>query len=295
MDNIKYLGRIIPYLIITSLIGCYYIIRYFVKGKTFINIKYWKYGLSLSLPLVFHGLSINVLSVSDRTLLTLLRNASETGVYSLIYSLSMISLVVTTSMESVWIPWFNNKLLNNERVVINKVVKIYIEVSLIVLIGILLISPELLKIMAPKEYWSGEILIPPILLASFFIFLYSISVNLEYYYKSTKIIAINTIIAAIINLGLNLIFIPKFGAIAAAYSTVIAYAVSFGIHYIAARKLDNKLFPFKIYIGPISIIIFIVIFSYLLLDLAIVRWIITIFGLSLYMIISIKRNRFLFK
>jgi len=292
MESNKYLGRIIPYVLVTSVLGSYYLVKYFVKGKNFINKSYWKYAITLSLPLIFHGLSINILSTSDRTMLTIFRNSSETGVYSLAYSLSMIAMVVKISMENVWIPWFNKKLQNKEKSIINKNVKIYIEIVMIAMIGILMVSPEILVIMAPWEYWDGKILIPPLLLASFFIFLYSISVDLEYYYKSTKIIAINTIIAASVNIALNFIFIPLYGAIAAAFTTVIAYAVSFGIHYKAARKLDNQLFPFKVYSKPILIMVIAVLISYLMMDYAITRWIIAMVGFGLYALISLKKNRF---
>jgi len=292
MESNKYLGRIIPYILVTSVAGSYYLVKYFVKGKKFINKSYWKYAITLSLPLIFHGLSINILSTSDRTMITVFRNSSETGVYSLVYSLSMIAMVVKISMENVWIPWFNKKLQNGEINIINRNVKIYIEIVMIAMIGILMISPEVLVIMAPQEYWNGKILIPPLLLATFFIFLYSISVDLEYYYKATKIIAINTIIAASVNLALNFIFIPLYGAIAAAFTTVIAYAVSFGIHYKAARKLDNQLFPFKVYSKPILIMVIAVLISYLMMDYAITRWIIAMVGFGLYALISLKKNRF---
>ncbi len=292
INDDKYLGRIIPYVLVTTVVGSCYLAITFIKGKKFIIIQYWKYAMVLSIPLIFHGLSINILSTSDRTMITVFRSASESGIYSLVYNLGMIASVVTTSMESVWIPWFTRKLQKNEKSVINKNVKIYIEIVVVVVIVILLISPEFLVIMAPKEYWGGKTLIPPVLLASFFIFLYSISVNLEYYYKSTKIIATNTLIAASLNLGLNLILIPLYGAIAAAFSTVLAYVVSFGIHYYAARKLDNELFPFNVYLKPILLVCIAVAISYLIIDLAIARWTIALVGFGLYTIISFKKGKF---
>ncbi|MET3655506.1 oligosaccharide flippase family protein [Sporosarcina psychrophila] len=287
-----YFGRIIPFVIVATILGSYFLIKAFIKGRKFINKLYWKYALGLSIPLVFHGLSINILSTADRTMITTYHSTSETGIYSLAYSFSMIAMVVIASLESVWIPWFNKKLQNGERDVINKNVKLYIEVIVIVMIVILMVGPEVLEILAPEEYWSGKVLIGPILLASFFIFLYSISVNLEYYYKSTKIIAVNTIIAAFVNISLNFIFIPIYGAIGAAFTTVFAYVVSFGIHYYAARKLDNQLFPFEIYIKPVIIMLFFVTLSYVILDYAVYRWVIAIIGFSLYILISLKKNRF---
>ena len=108
--NDKYLGRIIPYVLITALFGGYYLLKYFIKGKVLIDKRYWKTAISLSLPLIFHGLSINILATSDRTMIMLFRDASQAGIYSLVYSMTMISTVVTSSMESVWIPWFTKKM-----------------------------------------------------------------------------------------------------------------------------------------------------------------------------------------
>lgn len=292
ISSYKYLGRILPYVLVTIVVGSYYLAKSFVKGKKFIDMKYWKYATALSIPLIFHGLSINILSTSDRTMLTIFRSAAEAGIYSLVYSLSMVATVVTSSLESVWIPWFTIKMQGGKKEIINKNVKVYIEIVIVVMIGILMIGPEILVLMAPKEYWNGKVLIPPVVLASFFIFLYSISVDLEYYYKSTKIIATNTIIAAIVNIGLNFIFVPIYGAMAAAYTTVVAYIISFAIHYRAARKLDGQLFPFKVYITPIAIVIFAAGMSYILMDYTVVRWTIAVVGFGLYGLISLKKDRF---
>lgn len=291
-DN-KQMGRIYSYVLVYSIFGIFYLINIFIKGNKLICTHYWKYALKFSLPLVFHGLSAVVLAQSDRAMISAMRNVSETGIYSLVYNFSMIAVVITTSMESVWIPWFTNKMKFNDKKSINISVKIYMEIVTVIVICIMLVSPEILMIMAPKEYWSGKGLIPPIVLASFFMFLYSISVDLEYYYKSTKIIAINTIIAAIINIVLNYIFIPSYGALAAAFSTVTAYIVSFGIHYYAARKIDNELFPFITYVKPISIMGVAVLITYLNMDNGIVRWVIAIIGFSLYSLISYKKRRFI--
>ena len=68
------------------------------------------YLLKISLPLIIHTIALNVLSQSDRTMLSALRNTSETGVYSLVYNFSMIATVLVSTMESIWIPWFSRKI-----------------------------------------------------------------------------------------------------------------------------------------------------------------------------------------
>ena len=271
-DN-KYLSRIIPYVAVYVLIGMFFYLKYInIRNKKSVK-KYYKYALTISVPLVFHGLSTTVLFSADRIMLTFYRSASETAVFSLIYSLSMITIVFKASLESLWIPWFNDKINKNLIDDINISVKKYVTVILSSMICLLLVSPEILHIMAPKEYWGGLNMIPLVISASFFMFLYSISVNLEYYYKSTKMIAINTISVAILNIILNMIFIPKYGAIAAAFTTLVSYIISFAVHYGVARKLDDRLFPFKLYVIPIILMGTSVLIFYNLTENIFMRWI----------------------
>ncbi|MCM3150856.1 oligosaccharide flippase family protein [Priestia megaterium] len=267
-----YYGRILPYVAFTSLFGGYFLIKYLFNTQKKINHKYWSYGITLSLPLIFHSLSTNILSVSDRSFISYYVGTAETGVYSLVYNVSMVAAVVTTAIESVWIPWFTNKLQNNNRDDINKNVNIYLGIATLTMIVILMISPEVLKIMTPPKYWWGIGLIPPVLVSSFLIFLYSISVNLEYYYKSTKVIALNTIVAAALNLLLNFIFIPEYGSIGAAYTTVASYFILFLLHFKSARNLDKGLFSFIIYVRPLLLITLSVVLAYIFIEDTKVRW-----------------------
>ncbi|MEA4971554.1 MAG: oligosaccharide flippase family protein [Candidatus Metalachnospira sp.] len=271
MSDNKYWGRIIPMAFVPMLIGIFILLNSFIKYHK-INIYYWKYGLKFSVPLVIHGLSIYILSQSDRTMLTAMRSPLETGIYSVVYNLSLAVTVITQALESVWIPWFTKKYKNYQKEEINHFAKAYIGIAAIFTCGAMLCLPEILKIFTTSEYWKGINLISPIVLASFITFLYSISVDLEYLYKSTLYIAINTCIAAGINLVLNYIFIPKFGAVAAASTTLIAFTISFILHYLHTRKLDSELFPWNIYIIPLILAIVISGTSYILIDHAIIRW-----------------------
>lgn len=285
-----YIGRIIPYVIINTIFGIYIYINIIRKGKRLIDVKYWKYAVTISIPLIFHGLSIIILSQSDRIMITLFKGASSTGIYSMAYSISMILIMFNASLDGVWIPWFTNKMNDEKKNLINTRVGIYIDIMLVIAVSILFISPEILVLMAPEEYWSGKYIIPPVLISSFLIFLYSLSVNIEYYYQKTKKIALNTLIAAIINIVLNLIFIPVYGAIAAAFTTLVSYLILFIMHYIVGKKLDLRLFPWKMYIRSFVILILSTIVVYLLMEHRVARIIIMIIFAIVYIYYIYKKH-----
>lgn len=270
--NHLYLGRIIPTagtIILFGLIVCFFVYR---NSKCYFNRVYLKYALTFSLPLILHGIALNILSQSDRTMITWLTDTSQTGIYSLIYNFSMIATVITTSLEGIWIPWFYRELQNNNIHEINVIAKDYINLMTYCLIGVIMIGPEVVKFLSSPSYWDGIKIIPPVVFSNFIIFAYSLYVNIEHYYKETKGITLNTVIAAITNIILNYMFIPKFGYVAAAFTTFVSYFISFILHALKAKRLENNLYPINYFILPIlEISIFTVLF-YLFMDNMIVRW-----------------------
>ena len=83
---------------------------------------------------------------------------------------------------------------------------------------------------------------PPVILGCVFQFMYAMYVNIEIYSKKTISISIGTLFAATINITLNLLFIPRYGYIAAAYTTMVGYACLLLFHYfIVKRKISELL------------------------------------------------------
>ena len=138
---------------------------------------------------------------------------------------------------------------------------------------LIIVSPELLKILASKPYWEGIKIIPLIVLANFLYFLYTRYSNLEHFYKKSTQITLLTVVAAVINVGLNFLLIPKLGYVAAAFTTVIAYFVIFILHSIYSKTLNPEVLHIKSFILPlIEVLIFCGLF-YLLLEKPIIRWV----------------------
>lgn len=290
MQNNRYVGRIVSYVIVYAVFILITLLS--TKGKK-INVKYWSYAIKYSVPLVFHGLSLVVLSSADRIMITSLVNASESGIYSLVHNLGLVATAITTSLEGIWIPWFVKKLKESKIDEINQKAVYFIENMTVVVIGVMLISPEILKLMSAEEYWSGIPMVIPIAIASYIMFLYDLAVNVEYQYGATKQIAFNTCIAAVINLIFNYYFIPIFGAIAAAYTTVAAYIFSMLLHYCIAKKYCERIFPIKKYaVYYLSMGVAAVLCS-AMIDIAWARWLMALLLAVFYLYTMIKRKRFI--
>lgn len=232
----RYLGRILgtaaPLIVISIIV----ILVSFSRGKVLYSKKYWKYALVIGLPLVPHVISQSLLSQFDRIMIKDMVGASEAGIYSYIYTICTILAVVSSSLENAWNPWVFLSINEGHQKKVKNASKDYIALFSILSIGFMCVMPEATKLFAGADYWSGIRLIFPITIGNYFIFLYMLPVNIEYYHKKTLFISIGTISAAAVNVVLNYIGIKLFGYEAAAFTTLLSYGLLFAFHWIIARK-----------------------------------------------------------
>lgn len=275
------LGTVIP-----IVIASFYVAFYFLKrSRPSRNIKMLTWGIRYSLPIIPHGLSQVVLNQFDRIMINRMVSSAATGIYSFAYNIYSIVAVTFTSLDSVWSPWFYEKMEAKEYQKIRKYSSLYIFAMFIFSTCIILVCPEIIKILGNKSYWNAMYCAIPVVAGGFFSFLYTIPVSVEYYREKTKMIAIGTGMAALLNIVLNLIFIKSYGYLAAAYTTLVTYILYFLFHYTLAKRIEGKnLFSSKVIIGCSIGIIIIVIVTINIIRFLILRWLlaILIFSISFY-------------
>lgn len=276
IESEKYYGRIISTCMCTTAFAIFILLFYWIRYRKFFNRKYWKYALMISLPLILHAISVNILNTSDRTIITMYRGASETGIYSLIYSVGWAINVVTSSAEAIWVPKFTNALVVRDYDTINRQIKIYTYIVLFAFCGLLTVAPEMVSLMGGTEYKPGIIFIVPIIASLFTLFIYSIYAHIEFFYKKTSMLAVSTVTAALLNLGLNFIFVPKYGGMAAALTTLVSYIVSLMLHRRTAKKLDDKIAPDSLFFFPVAVFAISCIVTFLFREMIIMRWVVMI-------------------
>lgn len=271
----RYEGRIVGTAIPILLIAIYLIAKYWRTAKPNNNMFFLNWGLKYSLPIIPHGISQVVLSQFDRIMIMQMISTSASGIYSFGYNIFSILSVTFNSLDSVWSPWFYEKRKKGDFNSIMRNSNVYIILMSAISCLLMLISPELILILGSKKYIESQYCVMPIVAGGFFTFLYTIPCSVEYYHEKTYLIAIGTASAAIINIVLNYIFILKYGYIAAAYTTLVTYALYFFFHYFIAKHIEGKsLFSAKIIGISIMIIIFIMIISLAFIGQSVLRWVI---------------------
>lgn len=99
-----------------------------------------------------------------------------------------------------------------------------------------ILAPEVVAILAPGEYSEAMTLVPVIAASVFFMFMYSYCSNIEFYYEKTGLAAVASVLAAVLNVILNAVFIPLFGYRAAGYTTLACYVALGAAHYIFSQR-----------------------------------------------------------
>ena len=270
----NYKGRIIGTTITYIIAGVIMYLYIFESGKCVYDKKYWKFTLAVTVPTVFHLLANFILAQSDRLMIDAMIDSSSTGIYSFSANFTSILSIIYSSLNISWVPFFYLYLDNHddEKIIIHS--KNYLEVYTIIVCGFMLLSREIYWLMGGDDYLIGADYIPLLSLGAYFLYLYSFAVNYEFFKKKTKLIAMVTIIAALLNIFLNYFLINYIGVIGAVVSTVISYCLQFILHFISAKYILSKGFPYKFsfFLRFLLIVCICCILSYVLKNHWIIRY-----------------------
>lgn len=239
-NNSRFLGRVIGAAFPLFAIAVYIVLWFFKKSKPTVNVQYWKFGLRYSLPIIPHGISQVILSSFDRIMIDGMIGSFSAGLYSFAYTINSLVMVFATSLDRVWKPWFYERMDKKEYDVIKRQATKYALGIAIFTALVVMASPEVIMILGAEQYWGTANCVIPVVIGGFFSYIYTIPVYVEYFYGKTKCIAVGSMLAAGINVLLNYIFIPQYGYIAAAYTTLVTYILYFVFHYILAIKIHGE-------------------------------------------------------
>jgi O-antigen/teichoic acid export membrane protein len=232
MAEERYYAKVYGQVIGIGLILC--ITLWYLKDKVKLTVKkkHLSYSLVFGLPIIVHLLSQNILSTFDQIIINQLVGNREAGLYSVAYKIGMVQIVISMGILKSWTPIFYRKLNEGSYSDINELAKKYAFIVSFVAVGLIFFSEELITLLVDDRYHEGLLIIPIVVISYFFFFLYTMYVNYAFYHKKTKNIALFTIIAGSVNIGLNYLLIPQFGYIAAAWTTLLSYMLLFALHYL---------------------------------------------------------------
>ena len=287
----RYIGKILGVMLPTAIMGIVFYIRFIVKGKVFYNREYWTYALKIGLPMIPHALALILLAQMDRIMIKGICGDGDAGLYIFGYSFATLLMIFTNAIGQAYLPWFNETLFDGERDRIRQIQKKLVLLGCFLSFGFIAVSPEALMLLSisNNSYWIAKYVVPPIVLGTLAQYFYTNYVNVEIFCKKTSIIAMGSCLAALINYILNYAFIPRFGYIAAAYTTFASYIVLMLMHYIMVRFVLKEQVYDDLYMFAAMIIMTLIGILYLLLygdgiGMIMLRYAVTILTVAIFAI-----------
>lgn len=228
-------GRIIGTFVGMASVGIYAVASIIKRNRSFFSKDILRHAISYSLPLMVHSISLTVLSQFDRIMISRISGFTQAGIYSIIYSFGGCVSLIWGSIDTSWTQWVFDKLECDKVEAVRKTGKVYVWVTFALTTCVMLVMPEVLKLMLSEDYHSGTPLFAPICSGIFLNFLYTFYVQIENFSRKTKLVAVGTVMAGLVNIVLNLVFIDRYGYAAAAYTTIASYFALFLYHIIAVK------------------------------------------------------------
>ena len=265
------LGAVLSLLIIRTII--FLILLNFIFGEIGIKVpnlsktkKYLKFGL----PIVASNISYWIIQSSDRYLIGFFLGTLFVGYYAPAYTLGTITILfiapIAFLLPATLSHLFDQNKVNEVKIYLKYSLKYFLMIAIPSVFGISILSKQLLTIFSTSEIALNAFFVTPFVALSIILYgIYNIFVQIIILKKKTKIAGAIWIGAAFLNLGLNFIFIPKFGILGAALTTLLAYTLAFALawHYSFREfqfEIDWK-FILKSVFASILMTLFIIWFS----------------------------------
>ena len=199
-----------------------------------------RFALSFNIPLIPYYLSQVIFNQSDRLMINSYCGRGDAAIYGVAYSLATILTFVVTAIHSSYTPWIFERI-DKKELTDNRRVSLILSAGIaFMLLGVIALAPEIIHIMAGEKYMDAIWVVPPVAMSILLLYYADLFDCLLFFYEAKSFLTLAAIFSAIVNVILNAIFIPKFGFVAAAYTTLASYLILAVLDYVYMRVICKK-------------------------------------------------------
>lgn len=285
--------------LIASIVTLVLLIPEIFNFKAKIDFGLLKRMLAYSFPLLIVGIAGTINEVLDKILMKYLVTDPSTaleqvGIYGANYKLAVLMTIFIQMFRYAAEPFFFSRMdEKNAKDQYAIIMKYFIIAGLFIFLGVLLYI-DIVKYFIGSEFHSGLKIVPIILLANLFL---GILYNQSIWYKLTNLTRYGawiSLIGATITIILNILLVPSFGYVGAAWATLICYISMIIVTYF----MGQKFYPIKYDLKNIGLYFFIAIIIYftnqlLDIDSFVIQMVISTLMIGLYAIFIYKKENLL--
>ncbi|MFD3302410.1 lipopolysaccharide biosynthesis protein [Aquipseudomonas alcaligenes] len=241
VTDMGWYSQVVSLLVTYGLFFCIAIYYMYRRGYLRLNVVGAELGkiLKLSLPMIPYVLAGIVMNISDRMFIERMVGLDAVGHYAIGYNFGMVVLVFTDAFNKAWSPWFYKFMLSPELGRKERVVRYtYLYIAFIfALVGLVaLMSHFVIPWMVTQSFYEAAGYVFWIALAFAVQGVYKML--FPYFILMDRNYALSGILvsAALLNLVFNYFLIGAYGAVGAAYSSVLAWMAAVIMAFIYKRR-----------------------------------------------------------
>ncbi|MCQ2515273.1 MAG: polysaccharide biosynthesis C-terminal domain-containing protein [Saccharofermentans sp.] len=232
------LGTLISHIIVVIVVIILMRISKYISFK-YVSASVFKSVISYSIPLIPNSISWWVIGISDRLVVSGLISVAANGIYAIANKFSLLYIAVFNVFNLNWIESATLHINDDDRDgYLSEIIDTMITFFTYLCYGIIGVIPFVF-FMFDQSYSEAYNHIPILMLASLFqviVGLYSVVFVAK---KKTKVIAVTSMEAAVVNVTINLLLVNQIGIYSASISTLIAYMFLFVSRLIYIDKEVN--------------------------------------------------------
>ena len=233
-------ARIIGHAAVWIAIGLVIFIYSTVKGKKLFNKEYWSYALKFNVPLLAYYLSQMIFNQSDRIMIDHYCGKGKAAIYGVAYTLAIMLTFVLNAINNSYVPWFYKKIKLGKEEENAKVSLGIAGIMAVLILSLVMVAPEVIRVMAGKEYLEAKWIIPPVAISLLLLFYAQLFINVQFYYEKKGKLVYASVGAAVINIILNALLIPSVSYIAAGYTTLVSYIIFAVMNYFTMKSVAKE-------------------------------------------------------
>lgn len=234
------------------LIAAGYILIYRQTNNSLVNWKYdgkvAAYLFKHSWPLAFSAILVSLYMKIDQVMIPVYLKTTDLGIYSTVASLSESWYFIPVAIVASVFPAIMNAKktdMARYRVRLQNMYDLMVIISLSIAIVMSFGSSIIYHIVYKPEFWPGATVLAVHVWAGVFVFLGSASGQYLIAEGYTKLSMVRTGVGAIVNIILNIYFLPAYGILGAAYATLAAYFVATFFIVLIPKTREQGLLMFK--------------------------------------------------
>lgn len=193
--------------------------------------------VAYGIPMIAYSTGSWVNNAADRYIVAGICGSAANGVYGVAYKIPAILMVFQRIFAQAW-QMSATKSYTDEKseeffATMYKVYNTFMVIGCSILI--LLVKP-IAAFMFRKDFYEAWMLVPPLLISVIFGALTGFLGSICLAHKDSKSMGIATTVGAVLNVILNCISVPRYGAMGASWATALSYFVMCALAYVFVRK-----------------------------------------------------------